>query len=248
MMRRAVFLLCLLSPWATDARAWEDDELHATVEFGYRSRQLERGVDFAGHGGWGRVEISAAGWRGEAELFAPFDGGESRNGTLSGEYRRQFANETRISLLAAHRRFSGASGFGREHSTEIGIEYARAGSVGLNPSLSYRRDLRLRAHIAEFRLGHSYALTKLGAFLDWGAFVGWMEAENLRPDAPGPRVGDGFGYGGVDARLPYRIGERTMLVANAEISGTNGANALWSPRGRGDGLRASFGLSVTFDF
>jgi len=245
---RPVLVLLFALAGATGSHAW-DDEPQTVLGFGYRSREMLRGVDLAGHGARAAVELKTGGARGRAEWFEPFRSGEPGSGALHGEYRWEFDTAGSIAAVAAHRRTrTTAAAFGRRHGTEVGLAFTRALPPGPQLTLDLRRDLRLRAQVTELRLAHDTALTGFGAFLHWSVFAGWVDAGDVWPDAPGPRRSDAHGYAGVEFRLPYRLGERTQVVAEAAFSGTRGASGLWSPRGREDGLRAAFGLSVTFDF
>ncbi len=252
MMLRHLRLLavCLLLLGATaSAPAWDDweDEPQTRLEGGYRSRQLLRGVVLANDGARGTAEVFYRGARLEAELAAPFRGGSSL-AHLTGSYRRAFGEGHALTALAVHRRFSGEVAPGRRHATEIGLAYSRTVTNGPTVTLDLRRDLRLRANLTELSLAHRVALTRLGAFLEWSAFAGWVDAEDIGPDGAGPRRADAHGYAGARARLPYRVGERLQIVAEAEISGTRGADPSWSARGGDSGLRTAVGLALRLDF
>ncbi len=242
---------CLLVLGATAcAQAGDewDDEAQTRVEGGYRSRQLLRGVVLANDAARGAAEVRYRGARLEAELAAPFRGGGSRLAHLAAGYRHAFDASRALTALAVHRRFGVDAAPGRRHATELGLAFSHTAPLGPTVTLEVRRDLRLRANLAELSLAHQVALTRLGAFLEWSAFAGWVDAEDIRPDAAGPRRADAHGYAGARVRLPYRVGERLQIVADAEISGTRGADRLWSARGGDSGLRAAVGLALRLDF
>lgn len=235
---------------AAGAHAWDDweDEPQTRLEGGYRSRQLLRGVVLANDGARGTAEVFYRGARLEAELAVPFRG-DSRLAHLTGSYRRAFGEDHALTALTVHRRFGGEVGsLGRRHATELGLAYSRTVTNGPTVTLDLRRDLRLRANLTELSLAHQVALTRLGAFLEWSAFAGWVDAEDIGPDGAGPRRADAHGYAGARARLPYRVGERLQIVAEAEISGTRGADPSWSARGGDSGLRTAVGLALRLDF
>jgi hypothetical protein len=247
MRLRIAFTLPLSTALAVAAGAWEDD-LAPRVEVGLHSRVIERGVDFAGAGAFGAVQLRSERWWAEAEHREPWRGAHARLSRLAVEYQHDLPDAFAVALRAAHRRHTGVRGWGWNHSTELGVALRGAAQQGFTPSVSWVRDLRLQADVTEARLAHSLALTRWGAFLDWSLVAGWVDAANLRPDSAGPRRADGYGYAAAEARLPYRIGESTMVVFEATGAGTRGASALWSARGRGDGVRLAFSLSVTRDF
>lgn len=250
MLRALRHLLIVFVPAAVGALpvwAW-DDSPQVVLETGYRSGFLLRGIDLAGHGAWGGVALASGGLRLRAEAGAAFEHGEAHPAVLQAEYHWELADGLDLAMVGAHRRLDGAAGAYRRHATEFGLMFTRPLPGGSRLSLDLRRDLRLRAQLSELRLTHEYALTKVGAFLEWSVFAGWVDAADMLPDAAGPRRGDAHGYAGAELRLPYRIGERTLVAASAVASGTRGASRLWSPRGKDDGLRVALGLSATFEF
>ncbi len=112
----------------------------------------------------------------------------------------------------------------------------------------YYRDFRLKAGTGEAELGFSLPLTKLGAFLDGRLFAGWSSAQNWRPDAAVPGVRGGYGYHGAEARLPYRVGGHTTLLAGVHFSETwnaREAGGVPGPKGR---RNLGFTAGVSLDF
>lgn len=249
-MSRASRLLCLLLASALVATAADwDDEPRLALETGLVSRVLLRGVDLAGPSAKAEVEHALGAWRGRVGWGEALDSGEAGVGFVAGDYTWQLGDGFALAATAVHRRFAGApAAFGRRHSTEVGVGLRRAWPTGPTLVLDLRHDIRLRARITELRLDGTTALTRLGAFLEWSFFAGWVEAGNVRPEAAGPRRGDSHGYAGADFRLPYRVGERLQIVAMATLAGTRGASRDWSPRGRSDGWQSALGLAVRLDF
>lgn len=250
MLRALRFLLVGLLPAAAGALpAWAwDEEPQVVLETGYRSGFLLRGVELAGHGAWGGVGFSSGGLRLRAEASAAFERDDAHPAILHGEYRWELADGSDLAVVGAHRRLEGTAGVYRRHATELGLKFTRTLPGGSRLTFDLRRDPRLRAQFSELRIEHEYALTKLGAFLEWSVYAGWVDADDVLPDAAGSRRGDAHGYAGAEFRLPYRVGERTQVSASAAVSGTQGASGLWSPRGKEDGLWATLGLSVTLEF
>lgn len=241
----AVLLWCGVGAVAAE---W-DDEPQVAVEVGARSRVLHRGVDLGGPTAGADLEWKSGRARAQAAWGEAFRSGEIGSGSIGGAYHWELGEGFELAAVATHRRFAVArTGFGRRHSTEAGLALQRSLPTGPVLGLEVRHDVRLRAHYTELRLAGSLALTRLGAFLEWKAFAGWVAADDVLPDAVGPRRSDAYGYAGADFRVPYRVGERLQIVASAGISGTHGASVDWSPRRRADGWRTALGLAVRLDF
>lgn len=249
MSRTSRLLLLVLAPALVATAADWEDEPQLAFEAGLVSRVLSRGVDLAGTSATAELGFAHGSWRGRAAWSAPFSSGEAGIGHLGANYTWRWNDRFSIVATAAHQRFAGApAGFGRRHGTEAGLALRRSLPRGSALVLDLRHDFRLRAQITELRLDGSTALTRFGAFLEWRVFAGWVDAENIQPDAAGPRRGDAHGYAGADFRLPYRVGERLQIVATAGFSGTRGAHRDWSSRGRSDGWQSALGLAVRLDF
>ncbi|MDP2138266.1 MAG: hypothetical protein Q8J74_10460 [Candidatus Didemnitutus sp.] len=245
-MRRLCSLL-IFAAFTAALGAWED-ELLTKLEFGFATNVAVEGIERAGEGVRAGVDFSSAGFRGEVTIHQPFDRGEPRVSRLALRHSWTIGEEFSLGLSARHFRQDGAPANVTRHRSQLGAVLAWTRVDGWTPSVAYHRDLRLQADLAEVRLARSLALPNLGAFLEWSVFAGWIDAADARPDAAGAAVSDTFSYYGAEARLPYRVGERTMLVVTGRLSGATGNAAFWSPTGRSGGTRAGVDLSVTFDF
>ena len=250
-MRRALSLLlfCLL---ACVAGAQWDDALAPQLEAGIATRAPLRGVQQARTGAFAAARLHGEAWRAEAVWHQSFRRADEHLAALSLGYEVwKSADAATIELRAAHRRF-GAAPSARagvvEHTTELGVRFQGAPIRSVVPALSYDRDLRRDADIVEARLTREFALTRWGAFLTTSVFGGWVDASNAAPGRVGTSVRDAYAYFGADARLPYRVGERTMLVLTAHASTAHGASGVWSALADASRPRAGLGLSVTFDF
>ncbi len=227
--------------------AWED-EPRTTLGFGFASRLAVDGIERAEAGATAGVDFSFAGFRSDVAIHRSFRRAEPRVSRLALRQSWTLGEEFSVGLSAKHSRQDEVPAGMTRHSSQLGAVLTWTCLDGWTPSVAYHRDIRLQADLAEIRLARSFALTNLGAFLEWSAFAGWIDAADARPDAAGAAVRDAFSYYGAEARLPYRIGERTMVVVTGRISGAIGNAAFWSPTARHGGTRAGVDLSVTFDF
>ncbi|MDP1580850.1 MAG: hypothetical protein Q8M02_11260 [Candidatus Didemnitutus sp.] len=226
--------------------AW-DDEPRGAIEVGYATGVLRDGVERARAGVYSRADFAQNGWRGALALHEPFRGAEPRIVQLSAAHEWRVGEEFSIGVTAEHFRQEQAPLNSLRHATRVGALVQWQPLGGWATELSYQRDLRLRANVSEIRLARSFALTRLGAFLEWNAFAGWLDAADARPAAPGVAIRDSFGYAGMAARLPYRVGERTLIVVAAELATTTGQATFWSPLGHRPHTRATVQFAITFE-
>ncbi len=231
---------------AATLSAW-DDEPRGAIEVGYATGVLRDGVERARDGVFARAEFAQDGWRGALALHEPFRGAEPRVVQLAAAHEWRVGEDFSIGVTAEHFRQEQAPLNSLRHSTRVGALVRWQPLGGWATELSYQRDLRLCADVSEVRLARNFALTRLGAFLEWSAFTGWLAADDARPDAPGAEIHDSFGYVGMEARLPYRIGERTLIVVAAEVATTTGQATFWSPIGSRPRTRVAVQLAVTVE-
>lgn len=245
-MHRLVLLLVFLSS-AAGLRAW-DGEWQTATEIGYTSRRVFRGVERAGHSAQAALVLQRDGFRGTVRLGEAFAGDEPGEAELGAGYAFKPTDRLTIEAGATQFLLFDAPAGATKRSTEARVSAAWALREGLAPSLTYAHDFRLRADTWEAALDYEVPLPKLGAFLELRFYAGWNQADDLRPDAAGPRVRDGYGYWGARARLPYRVGEHTTLEGVAQLAGAVHQSRFWSPIGQGGGLRGWVGFAVSFDF
>lgn len=246
-MPRLALLFIFLVAGAPAIRASADEWL-PTVDVGYVSRNVSRGVERAGSSVETTLGLKHDRFRGEVRLTRPFAGGEPDEVDARVGYAFQPTGRLTIEATARQFLFSDAPAGATKRSTEAGLVATWALREGFAPSLAYHHDFRLRADTVEAALSHETPLTRLGAFLELKLYAGWSRADDVRPDAAGPRIRDGYGYWGAEARLPYRVGEHTTLVAAVRLTGSENQARAWSPIGQGGGLRGGVGLAVSFDF
>lgn len=251
-MRRAFSLLALsLSAFVVAAAAAWDDELAPQFEAGFSTRAAVRGLEQAREGSFASLRVEGESFRADVSWHQSFRRGDEHLGTLGFGYDVWKGSESSaLALLVTHRRFGEAEGRGRgvEHTTEVGVRLTATPVGAFVPSLAYFRDLRRDADIVEGRVSREFALTRWGAFLNTSFFAGWIDASDVVPGRNAPSVSDGYAYWGADARLPYRVGERTMIVLAAHVSAADGASGAWSPRPHASRTRAGLSLSLTYDF
>lgn len=251
-MSRPLLLLLVYFLTPAGAAAWED-ELTTRLETGFATRAPVRGVEQAREGAFGTVRLAGESFRADAWWHQSFHRGDERVAALGAGYEIwKGSDSASLAIVGTHRRLGDAGNpTGSRpvsHTTELGIRYTAMPFRTVVPSLSYLRDLRREADIVEMSLAREVALTRWGAFLTASVHAGWVGAADVSSGRAGPPVRDGYSYFGADARLPYRIGERTMVVLGAHVSSAHGAGGAWSNLPRASRTHAGLNLSVTFDF
>jgi hypothetical protein len=233
------------------ARAQDEidfDEWKITGEAGYTSRYVFRGVLRSRDAAQASARIGRSGWSADLRINQPLRDDDPREVRLGAGYKWHVAGQWVIEATGTSCRYEKTPTWRTGHSLEGGVSVAWESGGLFTPGVAWYHDFELRADTAQASLGYSVPLTKLGAYLEGKFFVGWAEARDLTPDAPGPRVRDGYGYYGVEARVPYRIGEHATLVASLSFADAVNQNRAWSPFAARGSLRAWGGLAVSFDF
>ena len=219
-----------------------------TADFDYASRYVFRGIPHAGDSAQASVEYAVNGFRAGVWTNQPFrrdDGGEV---DLTAAYARQVSPELNLEFAITSYNFTDTPANLPRHSLEVGLTATLKPIAGFTPSLGVQRDFQLDSSSVQGALAYSVALPRLGAYLEWSVFGGWVDARHLRPAAPGPRIGDGYGYFGGEVHVPYRIGAHSTLsvgLHGTETVNQDRADAVsgrFAPRN----LWVTFGLSVDF--
>ncbi|HVT74397.1 MAG TPA: hypothetical protein VHD61_14780 [Lacunisphaera sp.] len=218
--------------------AMRADEPVFRSDFALVSRQVFRGVERAGPSAQVDVGFAGGGWQGDAWTTQPVDRGQARETNVNAGYAWNPAADVALEMSTAYSWFTRVPGGGVSHSLEAGLTATLANVRGFVPSLACWHDFTFDADTLQVSCAHSIPLTKLGAFLECNAFAGATAGDDWRPDAPGPRRRDGYGYWGAEVRLPYRIGAHTTITAGLHYSGTSG-------RSLANGV---FGLSAASNF
>lgn len=248
-MNRCRFIFAVLAGllWAGGAAAQTGDEAPPLrVDMGYASRYVFRGVQRAGDSAQAAVEINREGFRGGLGLTRPFDQGEPGELNLNAAYGWGSSGGIVLEGTVTSTWFSDVPGVDR--SLEAGLRATLPPAGGFTPSLAYYRDLCFDADTVEAAFARSIPLTKLGAFLELNLFAGVVRGRNWRPDAAGPKWRDGYGYWGGEARLPYRVGPHSTVVAGVHYAGTAGRSISNGPFGRRSSDRVWVTLGVNLDF
>jgi hypothetical protein len=218
------------------------------ADFSYASRYVFRGVERAGSSAQATVEFSRDDFRGGAWANLPFAGGVGREVNLNAAYIWHATADLTLEASVAHSWFPGALADDTKRTFEAGVTATLAAINSVTPSLTYYHDFRLRTDTVQASLAHSLALTKLGAFLDLSLFAGWATGDDWRPDAPGPRRHDNYGYWGVEAHLPYRVGPHSTVIAGLHYSDAIGRSETNGPFGRTSRQNLWVTLGVSLDF
>jgi hypothetical protein len=225
-----------------------DEPPAVLVDFSYASRSIFRGVERAGASAQAAVEFNREQFSGGVWASRPF----ARDGTgevnLHAAYTWQPVAQATLAASLSQVWLDHVAGDEVKQSCEAGLTATLAAVHGFTPSLAYYHDFRLRSDTAQVGLAHSLALTQLGAFLELEAFAGWAEGTNWRPDAPGARRRDGYGYWGGAARLPYRVGLHSTVTAGLHYADSFGRSTINGPFGRVSAGNLWFTLAVNLDF
>lgn len=246
-MPRPVLILLAFLAGVAGLRA-QDDEGRPVAEIGYVSRHVWRGVERGGSAAEATLGLTRGGFRSRVRLVQPFTGGEPGEAEARVGYLFQSGDPLTIEAGATQFLFSAVPAGATRHSTEADLGATWTLREGVAPGLAYYHDFRLRADTVEAALDYEVPLPELGAFLELRFYAGWSRADDVRPDAAGPRISDSYRYWGAAARLPYRAGEHTTWVVGAQLAGSEGQARFWSPVGRGSGTRGWVNLAVSFDF
>lgn len=216
------------------------------VDVGYATSRLFRGVERAGDSAQAGMELNRGRFRGGMWLNQAFDRNDAGEFNLNAGYAWQTSGGFGLGVTVQHTWFSDVPGVDR--SLEAGLLLGMASVGGFTPSLAYYRDVRFDADTVEVSFAREVPLTKLGAFLELHFYAGLVQGDDWRPDAPGPRMKDGYGYWGGEARLPYRVGPHATVVAGLHLGDSYGRSIANGPFGRHAGVRLSVTLGVSLDF
>lgn len=230
-------------------RGWAQEEAPPLrLDLAYASNYVFRGVERAGDSTQAAVELNRGNFRGGLWINQPFDSGDTREVSLSTAYAWRPADAVTLEASVAHTWFDDVPGGGVKRSFEAGLSATLAPVGGFTPGLAYYHDFHLRTDTVQASLARSIALTKLGAFLELNFFAGWVSGNDWRPDAPGPRRTDGYGYWGGEAHVPYRVGPHSTVVAGLHYADNFGRSATNGPFGRTRHGKLGVTLGVNLDF
>ncbi len=245
---RSSLFFCAFLAGAMRLAAQDSGEPRLTVDFGYASRSVFRGIERAGSSAQASMEYAVNGFRGSVWANQPLRRGQMGEVDLTGAYARQVGEKINVELALTAYHFTDTPAGATKHSLEAGLTATWASVSGFTPSVSLQHNFRLEAESAQASLAYSVPLTKLGAFLELSAFAGCVDARNVRPDAAGPRVRDSYGYLGGEAQIPYRVSAHTTVIAGLHATTTSGqGGAFFTPGqfGRAN-LWLTLGLSIDF--
>ena len=225
-----------------------DEPPAGQVDLGYVSRYVFRGVARAGSSVQAAAEFNRDNFHGGVWANLPFENGGTREINLHASYRWQPVKDLSLETSVGQHWFSAVPGGGVSHSLEAGLAATLAPVSGFTPGLAYYHDFRFRSDTVQGSLAHSIALPKWGAFLELDFSVGWATGDNWRPDAPGPRWRDSYGYWGGAARLPYRVGAHSIITAGLHYGDAFGRSPTRGPFGLKSRRNLGVTLGVNLDF
>jgi len=240
-----LLLATMLAAWSS-ARGDEPPTVQADLT--YASRYVFRGVVRADSSAQAGVEFNRDQFSGGVWTNLPLQGGGAREVNLHAAYAWHPVQTLTLEAGVEQVWLAEVPGGGLQHSFEAGLTATLPPVMGCIPRLSYYHDLRLRSDTTQIAVARSIALTRLGAFLELDAFAGWATGDDWRPDAPGPWRHDSYGYWGGAARVPYRIGLHSTLVAGIHYADAFGRSALNGPFGRSTRRNCWITLGVSLDF
>lgn len=231
------------------AGGWAQEEAPLLqADLAYASSYVFRGVERAGDSAQTAVEFSRDGFRGGLWVNQPFNRNGTREVSLNAAWVWRPADTLTLETSVAHAWFNHVPGGGVDRSLEAGLSAMLAPVEGFTPSLAYYHDFRLRADTMQASLARSIALTKLGAFLELNLFAGWASGDDWRPDAPGSRHHDSYGYWGGEVNLPYRAGPHSTVVAGLHYADSFGRAVTDGPFGLSSHRHLWVTLGVNLDF
>ncbi len=218
------------------------------TDVGYASQYVFRGVGRAGASAQAALELAGDNFRGGLWTNLPFESGEEREVNVNAAYAWQALEGLKLEVSARQYWFSNVPVGGTRRSFEAAFTATLAPISGITPSLDCAHDFRLRADTLQVALAHSLALTGIGAYLDLSCFAGWARGDDWRPDAPGPRRHDSYGYWGAEALLPYRIGPHATLITGLHYADAFGRSPTNGPSGLAGDHNLWVTLGVSLDF
>lgn len=216
------------------------------VDLLYASSHVFRGVERAGDSAQAAIEFNREGLRGGAWLNQPFERDDPSELNLNVAYGWELSGGIGLEATMTNRWFSDVPGVDR--SLEAGLRATLVPTGGFTPRLACYHDFCFDADTAEVSFARSIPLTKLGAFLELNLFAGLVQGRDWRPEMPGPRLRDGYGYWGGEVRLPYRVGLHSTVVVGLHYAGTSGRSISNGPSGDPARGKFWFTFGVTLDF
>lgn len=249
LMRSPTIPLAILLLVGTNAAPGQSGvEPGLTLSGEFLSEYVHRGLERADETGHVRLEWRGESWRAAWDAHAPLRSAAAAEWRLEGGWGRSLATDFSIEASARWSHFTRTRGGMSEDALELGVGASwllpREAKVGF----AAFHDVTLEATTAEGSIGYSIPLTKLGAYLDLRGWIGWSDARDWRPDAPGPGLAGGYGYFGAEASLPYRIGELTSVVAGVTFSEAWNARDEGLEVARGGRRNLVWRIGVTFEF
>lgn len=246
--RQKITGILFIALWAGPLGVRGDEPPAMLVDFSHATRYVFRGIKRAGPSAQVAAEFNRDSLRGGVRANLPFENGETRELNLHAAYTWRPVDEVSLEALVAQHWFDEVPGGGARHSFEAGLTATLAPISGFTPGLAYYHDFNFRSDTAQVSLARSVALVKWGAYLDLNFFTGWVTGRDWRPDAPGSRLNDGYGYWGGEAHLPYRIGAHTTVTAGLHYTEAFGRSPTSGPFGLSARRNLWITLGVNLDF
>jgi len=243
MMRRLLALLISLTAARLGALEGEWQQ-RASVSFD--TSYVRRGIEQAGASVRPAWQLSDERWSFDVWANAPFCADDEREAAMRIGYSHDFGANLKLDWQVAHYRFERVGAEHANHATEAGVALtlpAGPGRIGVG----LIRDVERRANYVEMGYAGEIALKKLGAFLNYRFFAGWVQADDVLPRSA-VRVADAYSYHGVEVAVPYRVGSQTIVTLGARYAGTWGARPFWSPTGASPKAGIALNLAVSHEF
>lgn len=232
-------------------RAWAaplDVEPVVTITTSLTSEHVFRGLERAGAAGQVALEGRAGAWHAGFLGTIPLDEIEPAEWRVSGGWGWGVGDNLVVGAEFAWTRSSHVPLQRVRDTLEAGITARWTLPRELVLALGAHHDFRLEADTAEAAFEYGLPLTRVGAYLDLRAFVGWSAGRNWQPSAFGSRVADGYGYFGAAAELPYRVGANTSVVIAGQYCETWNARTAGVPAGPKGRRNLGGEIGVRFDF
>jgi hypothetical protein len=238
--------LFLAAAGKTPGQPVAEPGLVATAEF--VSERVHRGLERADRTAHVGIAWHGEAWRASGHAFTPVRSDDPAEWQLTAGWGRRAGANLAFESTLRWTHFTRAQGGMAEDTWEAGIAATWALPRDFKLTAAAYRDFTVEGDTAEGSLAYSVPLTRLGAYLDLRAYVGWSDGRDWRPHGAGARVAGGYGYHGVDAELPYRVGELTSVVLGVAYSEVWNAREEGHFSNRGGTRNLVWRLGLRYDF
>jgi uncharacterized protein (TIGR02001 family) len=215
MKKTALLLTAMLSGAGLQAQILP---YSVSVDVGYTSEYVFRGIQRASDSFQGSVELLAEG--GYAGLWTnqPLLRRQENEVNFYLGYMHGLGGGLALDGGATHYWYPEARGGGTKYSTE-GFLGLTADFRGFTPSLYGYYDIRLKSYTVQAAFGYSIPLANLGTSMDFSIFAGSVTGRDLMPDSDAEEpVRDWYGYYGADISIPFQLNPTSTFTVGGHVA------------------------------